>query len=225
MAQSITIIDYGSGNLHSAGKAFERVVREQGLDACVHVTADPVLVARADRVVLPGVGAFADCAAGLAAVDGMAQALREAVTVRGVPFLGICVGMQLMATRGLEHQITPGFGWIAGDVGAIEPDDPGLKIPHMGWNVLDLLRAHPILAGIPTGPDGLHAYFVHSYHLRAENPADIIATSAYGGPVTALVGRDNMLGTQFHPEKSQALGLALIGNFLKWNPDRHRLAT
>lgn len=218
MSESIAIIDYGSGNLRSASKAFERVVREQGLSATVHVTEDPDLVRTADRVVLPGVGAFADCAAGLSAVAGMRDALFDAVTQRGAPFLGICVGMQLMASRGLEHGVTPGFDWISGDVVAIEPDYPSLKIPHMGWNVLETVSDHPILDGISTGEDGLHAYFVHSYHLQATNEADVIARAYYGGPVTAIVGRDNLIGTQFHPEKSQTLGLALIGNFLRWKP-------
>ncbi|MFN3170573.1 MAG: imidazole glycerol phosphate synthase subunit HisH [Hyphomicrobiales bacterium] len=218
MSESIAIIDYGSGNLRSASKAFERVVREQGLSATVHVTEDPDLVRTADRVVLPGVGAFADCASGLSAVPGMRDALFDAVTQRGAPFLGICVGMQLMASRGLEHGVTPGFDWISGDVVAIEPDDPSLKIPHMGWNVLETVSDHPILDGISTGEDGLHAYFVHSYHLQATNEADVIARADYGGRVTAIVGRDNLIGTQFHPEKSQTLGLALIGNFLRWKP-------
>lgn len=218
MSESIAIIDYGSGNLRSAHKAFERVVGEQNLPATVHVTSDPEFVAQADRVVLPGVGAFADCKAGLADVDGMIDALFSAVTGRGVPFLGICVGMQLMATRGLEHGITPGFDWISGDVTAIKPNDPNLKIPHMGWNVLEGVSDHPVLAGIPLGVDGLHAYFVHSYHLQAQNEADVLARADYGGPITAMVGRDNMIGTQFHPEKSQTLGLALIGNFLRWKP-------
>ena len=219
MTESIAIIDYGSGNLRSAGKAFERVIAEKGLDAKVQVTDDPDLVANANRVVLPGVGAFADCRSGVAAVPGMEQALFHAVTVKKVPFLGICVGMQLMAERGLEHGVTDGFGWISGDVTAIEPSDPNLKIPHMGWNVLEQTRPHPILDGISTGPDGLHAYFVHSFHLQTANEADVIARADYGGPVTAIVGRDNLVGTQFHPEKSQALGLALIGNFLTWTPE------
>jgi glutamine amidotransferase len=218
MSESIAIIDYGSGNLRSASKAFERVIREQGLSADVHVTADPDLVRAADRVVLPGVGAFADCAAGLSAVAGMRDALVHAVTQRGVPFLGICVGMQLMATRGLEHGTTQGFDWISGDVVAIEPKDPTLKIPHMGWNVLETVSDHPILDGIATGENGLHAYFVHSYHLQTANESDVIARADYGGPVTAIVGRNNLVGTQFHPEKSQTLGLALIGNFLRWKP-------
>lgn len=218
MSESIAIIDYGSGNLRSAHKAFERVISETSANAHVLVTDNPELVAKADRVVLPGVGAFADCKAGLTGIDGMMDALNEAVTQRAVPFLGICVGMQLMATRGLEHGVTDGFDWIIGDVTAIEPADPALKIPHMGWNVLEVANDHPILSGIKTGEDGLHAYFVHSYHLRAADPVHVIARADYGGPVTALVGRDNVVGTQFHPEKSQALGLALIGNFLNWTP-------
>lgn len=215
---SVAIVDYGSGNLRSAEKAFERAAREAGLDIAIAVTADPAVVARAERVVLPGVGAFADCRAGLDAVPGMVEALREAVEVRGTPFLGICVGMQLMAERGLEYVTSEGLGWIPGDVVRIEPSDPALKVPHMGWNTLTVVRDHPVFAGIETGPAGLHAYFVHSYHLAATDPANIVATTDYGGPVTAVVARDNRVGTQFHPEKSQHLGLALISNFLKWRP-------
>lgn len=213
-----TIIDYGSGNLHSARKAFERAASEAGLSTAIEVTADPGRVAGADHVVLPGVGAYADCKRGLAAVPGMIEALRHAVTEKGRPFLGICVGMQLMAERGLEFTTTEGLGWIGGDVKAIEPNDAALKVPHMGWNTLSLRRDHALLAGIPTGPSGLHAYFVHSYHLATADRADVIAEADYGGPVTAMVGRANMVGTQFHPEKSQALGLALIANFLRWRP-------
>ncbi|MDQ0395638.1 imidazole glycerol phosphate synthase subunit HisH [Labrys monachus] len=212
------IIDYGSGNLHSAVKAFERAAADSGLATQIRLTADPDLVAGADHIVLPGVGAYADCKRGLAAVDGMIEALGEAVTVRGRPFLGICVGMQLMSERGLEFETTEGLGWIGGDVTAIRPADPAFKVPHMGWNTLRVLRNHPVLEGIPTGPDGLHAYFVHSYHLAASDPGSVIAEADYGGPITAMVGRANMVGTQFHPEKSQALGLALIGNFLRWRP-------
>ena len=215
---SVAIIDYESGNLRSAAKAFERMAAETGYPGAVIVTADPQTVLAADRIVLPGVGAFADCRRGLDAVPGMVDALSEAVTGAGTPFLGICVGAQLMATRGLEKVITPGLGWIAGDVVEITPSDPDLKIPHMGWNSLDVVHPHAVLEGIPTGPDGLDAYFVHSYHIKVADEADLIATSDYGGPVTAIVGRDNMIGTQFHPEKSQALGLALIGNFLNWTP-------
>ena len=216
MAERVVIIDYGSGNLHSAAKAFERAARESGCDARIAVSAAPSDVSAADRIVLPGVGAFADCKAGLDRVPGMAEALEEGVRRKGRPFLGICVGMQLMATRGLEFGETPGLGWIAGDVVAIEPSDPGLKIPHMGWNTLSQLRPHPLLAGLPTGEGGLHAYFVHSYHLAAADRASVVAETDYGGPVTALVARDNMAGTQFHPEKSQRLGLGLIANFLRW---------
>jgi len=215
---TVAIIDYGSGNLHSAAKAFERAARESGLSQPIAVTSDPAVVRDAERVVLPGVGAFADCRRGLDAVAGMIEALEEAVYRKGRPFLGICVGMQLMADRGREYQVTDGMGWIPGEVRRISPDDPTLKIPHMGWNTLEARRPHPLLDGIPLGPDGLHAYFVHSYHLQIEDPADLLAVSDYGGPVTAFVGRDNYAGTQFHPEKSQKLGLALIANFLRWKP-------
>jgi len=214
----IAIIDYGSGNLRSAQKAFERAVRESGLAAEVALETDADAVRAADRIVLPGVGAYADCKAGLAALPGMVEALEETVRGRGRPFLGICVGMQLMSSRGLEKTVTPGFGWIAGDVVEMTPNDPSLKIPQIGWNTLELKHPHPLFSGIPTGPDGLHAYFVHSYHLAAANPGDVLATTDYGGPVTAAVARDNMVGTQFHPEKSQTLGLALIANFLRWAP-------
>ncbi|MGU3538239.1 imidazole glycerol phosphate synthase subunit HisH [Methylobacterium sp. A54F] len=215
--ETVAIIDYGSGNLHSAAKAFERAAREAGV-ARILVTRDPEAVAAADRVVLPGVGAYADCRRGLDAVPGMVEAMEEAAHRKGRPFLGICVGMQLLATRGLEYETTAGLGWIPGDVGPIRPADPGLKVPHMGWNTLRPDRAHPLLDGIPTGEDGLHAYFVHSYALKADRPDDVVAHSDYGGPVTAIVGRDNVAGTQFHPEKSQRLGLALIANFLRWRP-------
>jgi glutamine amidotransferase len=215
---SVAIIDYGSGNLHSARKAFERAARETGLDCEINVTADPEVVLAADHVVLPGVGAFADCRRGLDSVSGMVEAMDEAVRQRGRPFLGICVGAQLMATRGLEHEVVGGLNWIAGDVAAIKPSDPELKIPHMGWNTLDLRRSHPLLEGVTTGQSGLHAYFVHSYQLYTEDPGDLVATADYGGPVTAIVARDNIAGTQFHPEKSQTLGLKLIANFLKWRP-------
>jgi glutamine amidotransferase len=216
--QRLVIIDYGSGNLHSAAKAFERAAREGEADVAVAVTADPAEVATADRIVLPGVGAFADCRSGLDAVAGMREALETSVREKGRPFLGICVGSQLMAERGLEFRVTPGFGWIRGDVKAIEPDDPALKIPHMGWNTLSVVNDHPLLAGIETGPGGLHAYFVHSFHLVTPDRAALVAETDYGGTVTAMVGRDNIAGTQFHPEKSQTLGLRLIANFLKWRP-------
>ncbi|WP_374548035.1 imidazole glycerol phosphate synthase subunit HisH [Rhodoblastus sp.] len=214
----VAIIDYGSGNLHSAAKAFERAARESGIAAAIDVTADAETVRRADRVVLPGVGAFADCRRGLLSIAGMAEALDETVHKRGAPFLGICVGMQLLAERGLEHGDTLGLGWIGGAVGPIAPSDPTLKIPHMGWNNLQSNRPHPILDGIATGPAGLNAYFVHSFHLQASNGDDVIATTDYGGPLTAIVGRDSIVGVQFHPEKSQAMGLKLISNFLRWRP-------
>ncbi len=208
------IIDYNSGNLHSAEKSFQRMASEVG--GSVAVTSDPQAVAKADRIVLPGVGAFADCRAGLAGFDGLFEAMEQAVIQRGVPFLGICVGMQMMATRGLEHGLnTPGFDWIKGEVVALKPSDPGLKIPHMGWNDLVIDSAHPVLDGIKTGD---HAYFVHSYHLATGIPQERLAHCDYGGAVTAVVGRDNIIGTQFHPEKSQSTGLRLIGNFLQWTP-------
>ena len=216
--QRVAIIDYGSGNLHSAAKAFERAARESEAHVTIAVTANPSDVATADRVVLPGVGAFADCKRGLDTVAGMREALERSVRAQGRPFLGICVGAQLMAERGLEFRVTPGFGWIEGDVRAMEPKDPALKVPHMGWNTLSVINDHPLLDGIETGPDGLHAYFVHSFHLVTPDRAALVAEADYGGPVTAMVGRDNIAGTQFHPEKSQTLGLRLIANFLKWRP-------
>jgi glutamine amidotransferase len=216
--ERVTIIDYGSGNLHSALKSFERAAHESGAGAEIVLTSDPETVATADRIVLPGVGAFADCYRGLHSIEGMRDALELAVRRKGRPFLGICVGMQLLASRGLEHGVHDGLGWIDGEVDAIRPSDPALKIPHMGWNTLDVRRPHPLLSGIATGAGGLHAYFVHSYHLTPADPADLVAVTHYGGPVTAMVARDNLAGTQFHPEKSQRLGLALIANFLSWRP-------
>jgi glutamine amidotransferase len=215
---SVAIIDYGSGNLHSVAKAFERAARESGTAQPIVVTSDPAQVRTADWIVLPGVGAFADCRRGLDAVTGMMEALNEGVRRNGKPFLGICVGMQLMAERGREYTVTDGMGWIRCEVCRIDPGDPALKIPHMGWNTMDVRRSHPLLEGIPLGTAGLHAYFVHSFHLQVDDPDDLIADCDYGGPVTAFVGRDNVAGTQFHPEKSQKLGLALIANFLKWKP-------
>lgn len=209
------IVDYNSGNLHSAEKSFQRMARETGAGEIV-VSSNPDVVARADRIVLPGVGAFADCRAGLLSFDGLFDAIEAAVRGRGVPFLGICVGMQMMATRGLEHGLdTPGFDWIGGEVVALTPSDKALKIPHMGWNDLVIEAAHPIFDGINSGD---HVYFVHSYHFRVTNPAERLAHVDYGGPVTAVVGRDTMVGLQFHPEKSQAIGLRMIGNFLIWRP-------
>ncbi len=203
---SVAIIDYGSGNLHSAAKAFERAARSMEDPQKIMVTRDPEAVFRADRIVLPGV------------LDGMLEALTEAVRARARPFFGICVGMQLMATHGKEHVVTDGFDWIEGDVVKITPREENLKIPHMGWNTLDMVREHPVLERLPLGPKGRHAYFVHSYHLEAAHEADVLARADYGGPVTAIVGKDTAIGTQFHPEKSQRFGLALISNFLKWKP-------
>ena len=210
----VAIIDYGSGNLRSAAKAFERAARDAGLSADVMVTADPEAVGTADRIVLPGVGAFGDCAAGLRAIPGMEETLNETVREKARPFLGICVGMQLMAERGLEHGSHEGLGWLKGDVVKIEPSDPSLKIPHMGWNELEIVHEHALLADAPA----THAYFVHSYAFAVADPEALVARVDYAGPVTAMVAKDNMAGTQFHPEKSQELGLALIGNFLTWRP-------
>ncbi|MGX5848103.1 imidazole glycerol phosphate synthase subunit HisH [Mesorhizobium sp. PL10] len=214
----VAIIDYGSGNLRSATKAFERAAHEAGIAATIELTADAERVRSADRIVLPGVGAYADCAAGLRGVAGMWEAVEEVAITKARPFLGICVGMQLMSEHGLEKTVTKGFGWIAGDVKEITPADPALKIPQIGWNTIDLTRKHPLFSGIATGAKGLHAYFVHSYHLDATKPDEVLAVADYGGAVTAAVARDNLAGTQFHPEKSQALGLALITNFLRWRP-------
>lgn len=210
----IVLVDYEAGNLHSAAKALALVAKDQR-GAEVLITHDPAVVAAADYLVLPGDGAFPACRAALWARLGLAEALTEAVTTRARPFLGICVGMQMMATRGLEYEETPGFGWIKGEVRAIAPEAPGLKIPHMGWNDLVLTGAHPVLAGLQTGD---HAYFVHSYHMAVENPAERLAFAEYGTPLTAIVGRDTLIGTQFHPEKSQGAGLRLLANFLNWRP-------
>jgi imidazole glycerol-phosphate synthase subunit HisH len=210
---STAIVDYGSGNLRSAEKAFGRMAAEAGGGPVV-VTADPGVIARAERIVLPGVGAYAACRAGLMEIPGLLDAIFGRVR-DGYPFLGICVGMQLMATRGLEHEETPGFDWIGGDVVRLSPADPTLKVPHMGWNELVIGRAHPVLEGITTGD---HAYFVHSYHLSPRDEADRLAHVDYGERVSAVVGRGNVVGTQFHPEKSQATGLRLIANFLRWRP-------
>ncbi len=213
---SVVIIDYGSGNLRSAEKSFERAAREANVGLDIQVSNKPEDVRKADRIVLPGVGAFGDCAAGLRAVDGMLEALTEAVHEQGKPFFGICVGMQLMAERGLEHGTYEGLGWISGDVVAIEPTDKNLKIPHMGWNELVFEDGiHPILAGLPQNPN---VYFVHSYQFKPRDLFNRLAVVNYGEPVTAIVGKDNMVGTQFHPEKSQAVGLQVITNFLKWKP-------
>jgi glutamine amidotransferase len=215
---TVAIIDYGSGNLHSAAKAFERAARTFDPPEKILVTSDPDQVWRSDRVVLPGVGAFADCKRGLDAVDGMVQALNETIKDKARPFFGICVGMQLMAEHGREYKTVDGLGWIPGVVEKILPRDENLKVPHMGWNTLDVQRDHPVLEKLPLGESGRHAYFVHSFHLNAADDRDVVARADYGGPVTAVVAKDTMFGTQFHPEKSQRLGLALIANFLKWNP-------
>ncbi|KQI69450.1 imidazole glycerol phosphate synthase subunit HisH [Loktanella sp. 3ANDIMAR09] len=208
------LIDYDSGNLHSAQKAFERMARETGAGDVI-VSGDADVVARADRIVLPGDGAFPHCRDQLFSRTALAEAIVDAVENRAVPFLGICVGMQLLATTGHEYEATPGFGWIAGDVTRIRPADPALKIPHMGWNDLVMDSAHPVLDGLATGE---HAYFVHSYAMRVHDPAHLLAHVDYGGDVTAVVGRDNIIGAQFHPEKSQAAGLRMIANFLRWMP-------
>jgi glutamine amidotransferase len=213
----VAIIDYGSGNLRSAAKAVERSARALRAEIAVEITADPDVVRRADRIVLPGVGAFADCMNGLMAVRGMRDAMEERVIKGGAPFLGICVGMQLLAAEGLEKGTWPGLGWIGGAVVRLEPRG-GLKVPHMGWNTLSFTQPHPLLANIPDGEAGLHAYFTHSYHFAPADARHLFATAEYGQAVTACVGRDNIFGTQFHPEKSQTLGLTLIENFLEWTP-------
>lgn len=207
----VALVDYGSGNLHSAHKALALTGSDAGAE--VAVTSDPAEIARAARIVLPGDGAFPACRAALDAVPGMVDALNEAVLERGVPFLGICVGMQMLADLGHEHRQTPGLGWIGGEIVAIEA--PGLKVPHMGWNDLRIERAHPVLEGVATGD---HAYFVHGWQFRLRDPAHLLASVDYGGPVTAVIGRDNIVGTQFHPEKSQKVGLRILANFLRWRP-------
>lgn len=207
------LVDYDSGNLHSAEKAFQRMAAEVG-GGEVRVSSHPEDVARADRIVLPGDGAFPACRRALGSYGGLFEAISEGVA-RGKPFLGICVGMQMLATWGHEYEQTAGFGWIGGDVDRITPADPALKVPHMGWNDLVIDRTHPVLAGIATGD---HAYFVHSYQFRVADPAHLLAHVDYAGPITAIVGRDTIVGTQFHPEKSQATGLRLIANFLRWRP-------
>ncbi len=215
---SVAIIDYGAGNLRSAEKAFQHAIAERGVNEEVIITADPEIVARADRVVLPGDGAFADCKRNLDAIPGMIEAIDETIDMRGRPFLGICVGMQLLATRGVEHAVTPGLDRIPGEVTAIVPDDPALKVPHMGWNTMTAMTRHALFDGIAFGPEGWHAYFLHGFHLVATRADDVAAVADYGGPVTAIVARGTIAGTQFHPEKSQKLGLKLIANFLGWTP-------
>jgi glutamine amidotransferase len=217
LALKVAIIDYGSGNLHSVQKAMEKAaLRISGAE--VEVSADPTKILKADRIVLPGVGAFGDCKKGLLSIPGLITALNEAVLERGRPFLGICVGMQLLATVGLEYEKTSGLDWIKGTVKALEPADPQLRIPQMGWNTLTALREHELLSGIQIGEDGLHAYFVHSYFFETSKSEDVVAVTDYGGPVTAIVARDNIAGSQFHPEKSQKLGIAFLENFLRWKP-------
>jgi imidazole glycerol-phosphate synthase subunit HisH len=208
------LVDYDSGNLHSAEKAFQRMATEVG-GGDILVTSRPEDVARADRIVLPGDGAFPACRAALGSYGGLFEALEEAVTQKARPFLGICVGMQMLASRGHEYRLTQGFGWIAGDVVRIDPADHALKVPHMGWNDLVIDHPHPVLDGLSTGD---HAYFVHSYHFRVADPAHRLTHCDYAGDITAIVGRDTIIGTQFHPEKSQAAGLRLIANFLRWTP-------
>jgi glutamine amidotransferase len=215
---TVAVIDYGAGNLRSAEKAFEYAIAAGHSRESVAITADPHVVAIADRVVLPGDGAFADCKRNLAAIDGMLEAIDRAIDKRGVPFLGICVGMQLLATRGIEHAVTDGLGRIKGEVTPIKPNDPALKVPHMGWNTLTSNAPHPLIDGIRLGPEGWHAFFLHGFQLVPEEESDVVAAADYGGPVTAIVARGNVAGTQFHPEKSQKLGLKLIENFLAWKP-------
>jgi imidazole glycerol-phosphate synthase subunit HisH len=214
----VALIDYGAGNLHSAAKALDRAMTDSGIEGSVTISASAVELARADRIVLPGDGAYADCMMQLRAAPDMVETLERRVRHDGVPFLGICVGMQLLATQGTEHGITQGLGWLPGSVDRIRPTDPSLKVPHMGWNTLDSARPHALTDGIALGPQGLHAYFLHAYHLMADNNADVVALAQYGAPVTAIVARDNIAGAQFHPEKSQKLGLALLANFLRWKP-------
>ncbi|HTO42426.1 MAG TPA: imidazole glycerol phosphate synthase subunit HisH [Rhizomicrobium sp.] len=214
-SEIVALIDYGSGNLRSAEKALARAADQGATGQQIVVTADPEVVASAGRIVLPGVGAFADCMAGLGALPGMIAAMSEAVLNKGTPFLGICVGMQLLAKVGREFGDTPGLGWIDGEVVKLAPSDPALKIPHMGWNGLSLAREHALTKNIAPGA---HAYFVHSFEMRVAQDGDVIARTEYGGPVNAIVGHGNIAGTQFHPEKSQSVGLTLLGNFLSWQP-------
>jgi len=215
MMPSVALIDYGSGNLRSAAKALERAGLDSKREAVIAVTSDPNRVRQAQRVVLPGVGAFGDCMRGLTSIAGMRDALEEAVLKRGVPFLGICVGMQLLATTGREFGTHAGLDWIEGEVTPLAPGDPALKIPHMGWNAISIVRPHPLFAGIATGSQ---VYFVHSYAMRPRDSDHVLATADHGGAFAAAVARDNIAGVQFHPEKSQASGLALLANFLSWRP-------
>lgn len=215
---TVALIDYGAGNLRSAVKGLERVAHETGYRGEIVLTRDPDVVRHADRVVLPGDGAFPFCRKGLKAIDGMDAALDEFANVTAKPFLGICVGMQLLATTGVEHEETAGFDWIPGIVKPIDPTAAHLKVPHMGWNTMEAVNPHPVLEGIALGVNGLHAYFLHSFYFEVANPADLVTTSTYGANLTAIVARNTIVGTQFHPEKSQTLGLALLANFLRWTP-------
>jgi len=214
----VAVIDYGSGNLRSVMQALHRASRDYEIKAEIALVEHASALRQADYIVLPGVGAYGDCRRGLDRLDGMIAGLDEAVRIKAKPFLGICVGMQLLSDRGFEKDITAGLGWIKGDVVALQPDDPALKIPHIGWNQLEVLRPHPLFEGIRTGMQGAHAYFVHSYHFRCEDTQNILATTDYGGEIVAAIGHANMAGTQFHPEKSQHLGLHFLANFLKWKP-------
>ena len=209
---NVALVDYGAGNLRSAAKALEAG------GAKVEITSDPERVLTADRIVLPGDGAFPDCRRGLAAVEGLDEALEAAVRKKGTPFFGICIGMQLLATEGLEHEGAPGLDWVPGKVVRVEPARRDLKVPHMGWNTLDATRTHKLLEGIDLGTSGLHAFFLHAFHFVPDEAADVLATADYGGPVTAMIARGNVAGTQFHPEKSQLLGLQILANFLRWEP-------
>lgn len=214
----VAIIDYGSGNLRSVAKAFERAAHERAITTDIEITDDAGRAGTADRIVLPGVGTYADCRKGLNRVDGMIEMLEDTVLKGGRPFLGICVGMQLLSTRGLEKELTRGLGWIEGNVIRMTPAQEELKVPQIGWNTLELVAPHALFNGIPTGPDGLHAYFVHSYHFDCTDKQHCLATTDYGGPITAAIAHNNLAGTQFHPEKSQRLGLEFIANFLEWRP-------
>ncbi|PPD14271.1 MAG: imidazole glycerol phosphate synthase subunit HisH [Methylobacterium sp.] len=214
----VALIDYGAGNLHSCGKALERALAANGQAGTVAVGADPAVIASADAIVLPGDGAFKDCRDELRSAPGVEEALHDAVRVKGRPFLGICVGMQLLADIGEERGETAGLGWIPGRVVALDPAERHLKVPHMGWNTLESRGSHPVLRDVPFGAGALHAYFLHSFHLLPKHADDLLAVADYGGPVSAIVGRENIVGTQFHPEKSQGLGLRLLQNFLAWRP-------
>jgi len=214
----VAVIDYGSGNLRSVVQALRRASRDYEIAAQIELVASSDGLRQFDRFILPGVGAYADCRRGLDHLDGMVGALREAVLEQAKPLLGICVGMQLLSSQGFEKDITPGLGWIKGDVIALRPDDPHFKVPQIGWNQLHLTCSHPLFAGLKTGGQGEHAYFVHSYHFQCENADNILATTDYGGTITAAIQRDMIVGTQFHPEKSQRLGLRLLANFLSWQP-------